>query len=490
MTSRFAALSIVGAIVLAACAEPSTFPPIGAAGSSVANSQGQKDYVLVATGNSLPEQLEALVAAAGGTLIQAVHNIGVAVATSSDPGFAERAQRIAGIQDAVEDVTLQFVDPSMRVVSGESLVGEGNADATAHGVVGGHDRFRALQWAPDAISAPAAWAAGNTGTGARVAILDGGIQSNHPDLAANLDVAASKSFVPGRLFNTDTTTFWHGTHVAGIVAARSAASNIANSGVVGIAPNATLIGVKVLHNGTGSFGGIISGIVYAATPVAAGGAGAHVINMSLGARFPKSAAGGGPLIAALNRATAYAHGQGVTMIAGAGNDALDMDHSADEVFVPAQSAHVIAVSATGPMGWAVPGATFDLDRPAAYTNFGQSAINLAGPGGDDELPGNQICSKPVLASGSQPAGNLLQFCWVLDMVFSTNLNGWAWAKGTSMASPAVAGVAALVVGKYGPMSPAQLETILRQSADDLGKSGNDDYYGRGRVNAARAVGAQ
>jgi subtilisin family serine protease len=76
---------------------------------------------------------------------------------------------------------------------------------------------------------------------------------------------------------------------------------------------------------------------------------------------------------------------------------------------------------------------------------------------------------------------------VFDMVISTSRGGWTWAAGTSQAAPAVAGVAALVVGKYGPMSPSKLEAILRKSADDLGKPGNDDFYGRGRVNALKAV---
>ena len=70
---------------------------------------------------------------------------------------------------------------------------------------------------------------------------------------------------------------------------------------------------------------------------------------------------------------------------------------------------------------------------------------------------------------------------------SFSISSYCWAAGTSMSSPAVAGVAALVVGKNGPMPPSQLEGVLRASADDLGKPGNDDYYGRGRVNAGRAV---
>ena len=87
----------------------------------------------------------------------------------------------------------------------------------------------------------------------------------------------------------------------------------------------------------------------------------------------------------------------------------------------------------------------------------------------------------------KPTGTTTNFCWVFDLVLSTNVGGWAYAGGTSTASPAVAGVAALILGKYGPMTPARLEAKLRATADDLGKPGQDDFYGAGRVNALRAV---
>jgi lantibiotic leader peptide-processing serine protease len=312
-------------------------------------------------------------------------------------------------------------------------------------------------------------------------VIDGGIYSNHIDIKPNLDVAHSRSFVAGKPFNSDVGTFWHATHVAGIIAA--AANDI---GTVGIAPKATIIGVKALDNGSGSFGAIINAIYYAATPIAQGGAGADIINMSLGAGFASNEAGAVQLTNALSKATTYAYQQGVTVIAAAGNNAVDIDHTANLIFVPAQSTDVIAVAATGPIGFGL-GAT-NYDHPASYTNFGQSAISFAGPGGDNVLPGNGVCTFAI-----HPAGVGAQFCWVLDMVMApcrggpTSIASYCWADGTSMASPAVAGVAALVVGKNGPMPPAQLESILRRSADDLGKSGNDDYYGRGRVNAGRAV---
>src|SRR5690606_6026532 len=116
------------------------------------------------------------------------------------------------------------------------------------------------------------------------------VNNNHVDLAGQVDEARSRSFATGdacaAAYNCDTGTFWHGTHVSGIIAAK------ANSiGTVGIAPEATIIGVKSLHGGTGSFGWVISAILYAATPIAEGGAGAHIINMSLGADVPRNAEG-------------------------------------------------------------------------------------------------------------------------------------------------------------------------------------------------------
>ena len=150
------------------------------------------------------------------------------------------------------------------------------------------------------------------------------------------------------------------------------------------------------------------------------------------------------------------------------------------------SPHVIAVSATGPVGFAL-GAT-NYDRPASYTNFGQSAVDFAAGGGDAALPGNASCSVP-----RNPSGSITTACWVFDLVIApcrggpASTSSYCFAAGTSMAAPAVSGVAALIIGKYGRVGPAEVERRLRQSADDLGKPGNDDFYGSGRVNAFRAT---
>jgi subtilisin family serine protease len=242
-------------------------------------------------------------------------------------------------------------------------------------------------------------------------------------------------------------------------------------GTIGVAPDATIIGVKVLHDGIGYFSWLIQGIMYVADE-----ADADIINMSMGAVYPRNSWSAAKLNSALGRAMNYAYQAGVTIVASAGNDAIDFDHAGPWVKMPAEAQHVITVSATAPEGFAW-GAT-DFDKPASYTNYGQSLVDFAAPGGDYDFPGNY---------------------WWYDMVLSPcYVEGiwhyWGFAAGTSQAAPHVAGVAALIIEKYGyqdatgfSMKPAHVEAMLRKSADDLGKPGNDDFYGLGRVNAYRAV---
>ena len=107
--------------------------------------------------------------------------------------------------------------------------------------------------------------------------------------------------------------------------------------------------------------------------------------MSLGAGFNKNEKGAGLLVAALNKAVNYADRSGVLVVSSAGNDGLDLDHLGNVIYVPAQSGSGIAVSATGPVGFAL-GAT-NFSRIASYTNYGTSVINVAAPGGDFVYPG-------------------------------------------------------------------------------------------------------
>jgi lantibiotic leader peptide-processing serine protease len=309
----------------------------------------ETDYVVTAArwGNAQA----AAVAAAGGTVVFGHDGAGVAVVRSSAPDFAARLRG----SSAIHSVDLDRVVAWQAPMPTEDFTNPPQNDPF----------FNRIQWAPQAIDAPAAWAEGCTGQGVRVAILDGGLFNGHPDLAANIDTARSASFVPGHPYNFDTGTFWHGTHVAGIV---GAIDN--NIGVIGIAPRATLIGVKVLHAGSGSFGGVIQGILYAATPISAGGGGADIINMSLGALFQPNDPDAKGLVSAMNKAVNYADRFGVLVVSAAGNSGLDLDHAGNLVATPAQAGSGIAVSSTAPLGFAY--GAINFDRPASYTNYGNS----------------------------------------------------------------------------------------------------------------------
>ena len=422
-------------------------------------------YVLHA--NAWGSNQDAAVAKAGGTVTFSHDGAGVAIVESGNPDFLAAALAGGAIAGGARDMVVEWTDPMPTEALPDSI---NPADDTF---------FSGVQWAPQAIEAPAAWALGYTGRGVRVAVIDGGIFSAHPDLAANIDVAASRSFVAPVgdagdacrvAFNCDTGTFWHGTHVSGIVAA------IDNStGVVGIAPEATIVGVKALHGGSGSFGAVINAILYAAT-----GGRADIINMSLGAVFPRGHRDGAELTSALNRAVAFASRNGALVVASAGNNGLNMDHTANLVSTPAESGNAIAISATAPMNFAA-GAT-NFSRPASYSNYGNSLVWVSAPGGDFAYPGTENCTRFTSTGGA-----LVRPCWVFDMVLSTSRAGYSWAAGTSMAAPAAAAVAALIKQKHPGISVGELRNRLAQSATDEGKVGQDDFHGRGFVNARNAV---
>ncbi len=465
-------LVLIGAATLGACAEQAPTAAEFGAPSFRRSSSPTGEYLILGAADALPADLEASVAAAGGTVIRSYPELGVAVARATEAGFADRASRIGGVESVTEDRLVQLVDPDRHVVAFDA------ADAMASALPAANpddDTFFPLQWPVRAVDAPAAWAAGYTGSGVRVAILDGGIFDLHPDLQQNVDGAASRSFVPGFAFNEDVGTFWHGTHVAGIVAA---VDN--QTGVIGIAPNATLIGVKVLHNEVGTFGALIAGIFYAATPLGPNGAGADVINMSLGvlvenARDQAIWTEVRELIKGVDRATRYAHRQGVVVIGAAGNDTTNLDEERSSMVIPSQAQHVITVTATAPLGWAL--GNDDFDRLASYSNTGRSLVDFAAPGGDDVYPGDEICTIVIQLP-----------CWVFDTYLSTSRGGYAFAIGTSAAAPVAAGIAALVIEKAGGnITPNEVEALMRQGALDRGAPGTDPVYGHGWLNALGAV---
>ena len=469
---RSIAGSLVAVSLLAACgASPDGEGEagVGAQGSALT---AQRSYWLVANdGAALPANLAARVTAAGGTVTRTLSSVGAAIATSSSATFQSNAAKIAGLRAVAPSMTWSLAKPA-KTTRMSAAASQAYAQTAAPG-----DFLLPLQWGMTAVHAADAWTRGSRGAGARVAVIDSGCDYTHPDLAPNVNVGLSVSFVPGEgVLPLPGTEFDHGTHVAGIIAA---AAN--EFGVVGVAPEAELVCVKVFSAaGTTTDGDIFGAMLYAAQ------IGADVANMSFGGSLKRSGAcdasgcytakDANELIVLYNRVANYVHGQGTLLVAAAGNESTDFDHTANLTFIPAQMPHVVTVSATGPKGWAVNPAP-DLDVPAFYTNYGSSAVDQAGPGGNVDFD--------LMNSGAMCGPGLP--CWALDMVLSTVPGGWGWAAGTSMASPHVAGVAALIVGNHGGrLAPDQVAAALRASADDLGKPGNDPWYGLGRVNAGAA----
>ena len=428
-------------------------------------------YIVLAAADAALPAVEQRLTGLGATVIGRIPEIGVVLAASRDAGFADRVGRVPGTAGVLPDLRLQRHDPNMAA---DFVVAQAINDPPN---TGDDDPLLNFQWGHAAIDAFDAWDAGYRGAGVRVAVLDAGIDAEHPDLAPNLNAGLSRSFIAGEDWNIPPGFYvHHGTYVSGIIAA---ADN--GFGMIGVAPEAELVAVKVVSDsGTGPVSALLAGLVYAAT------IDADVINMSLGGYLPLGVFQSDPgfsrfyasLVAAFNRAAGFAASRGATIVVASGNDQVDGDHTASLWNLPADGPHVIAVSATAPVGWGVDPNT-DLDRPASYTNFGQSLIDLAGPGGDFAFtPVTQLCT---VAGFTLP-------CFFLDGVFSTINGGWGWADGTSAAAAYVAGVAALVVGKNGgSLDPGQVRAVLTQTADDLGKVGNDAFYGSGRVNAGRAV---
>jgi subtilisin family serine protease len=433
-----------------------------------------KKYVLRTSTAWGPAQ-DAAIRRAGGTVEYSHAGSGIGVAASGAATFLRDVLNSGAFAGAGLDRIVQWQEPERSELAEDGVVEEA--------VTPGDDRYINVLWNMGAINASGAWAAGYDGAGVRVAVIDGGTCSAHPDVAPNLDVAASRSFVAGFNYDDDTggpTAFRHACHVAGIIAARDN-----TIGTIGVAPRATIIACKALHNGSGSFAAVIEAILYASDPLSAGGAGANIINMSLGATFAKGGGntGAGPLVAAMNQAVNYATAHNVLVVCSAGNNALDLDHSGSITTIPAQSGSGIAVSATSPVDWA--GGATNFRDPATYTNYGNSLVWVAAPGGDFAYPGNENCALPLVS----PAGSIVRPCWVFDGVLSpgSQSGSYFWASGTSMAAPHVAGVAALIVQKFPGISVGDLKTRLAQTADDEGKNGNDPYYGHGFINAARAV---
>ncbi len=303
------------------------------------------------------------------------------------------------------------------------LLGFGVPHANASG-----DQYTSALWGIRKVRAEAAWGSG-TGQGVTIAIVDSGVDLAHEDLRAN--IVAGHDFVDNDSDPSD--EVGHGTHVAGIAAA------VANNGVgvAGVAPNAKIMPVRVLdEEGGGSLSRIEEGVRWAVTH------GADVVNLSLSSDVITEFLTGGTLTDAVN----FAWSRGVIAVISAGNDQLFRSEL--------RRAKAMVVTATTPD-----------DRKASYaTGVGFAPWGIAAPGGTSD--------------GGEK-----------NMIFSTwwdpDGRAYAYAMGTSMATPHVSGAAALL--RSMGLSPQETVNRLLHSAKDLGSRGQDSTFGYGRLDVAAAT---
>jgi subtilisin family serine protease len=286
------------------------------------------------------------------------------------------------------------------------------------------------------IKATGAWDYAKGDPNVLIAILDSGVDYTHPDLI-NKVISHGKDFV-----NNDDDAFddhWHGTHVAGIIAA--ATNN--SEGIAGVAWNCRILPGKVISaDGEGDYSWLIEALIWAAD-YTSGQAKVQVINMSLGGEEPSQA---------LEDALKYAYNKGIVLVAAAGN------HSA-----PEEPTFVLYPAAYDQYCLAV-GASDYNDQIADFSNYGAQL--------DVTAPGVWILSTIPIAQ-TEP-GYL----------------PYAFASGTSMSAPHVAGFAALLKSTKPWLTPADIMKIIKYTPDDINSAdypGRDDYAGYGRINTERAT---
>ena len=357
-----------------------------------------------------------------------------------------RAHVAPGTENAI--IAALSLNPEVEIAEPDSYVQLDKSEMAAAAPISAthegfpNDPLYNKQWNLRQIGMPQAWKLAQ-GNGVTVAVLDTGVAYENygkfhqlPDLAG-LTFVDPYNFVSNNPHADD--DHGHGSHVTGTIA--QATNN--GIGVAGIALDVKIMPLKVLSaSGSGSVAGIGDAIRYAADH------GAKVINMSLGGAFPSRV---------LKKAVEYAHAKGVTVVCAAGNDGRG------RVGYPAAYPGAVAVSATQQDE----GITF-------YSNYGKD-IDIAAPGGNTtDGHGNR----------NNPDGGILQN--TIAIGDPTKDDYFAY-MGTSMASPHVAGVAALVVGE-GVTDPAMVEKILKDSArKPTNQQFTADKYGAGIVDAPKAI---
>ncbi|WP_460064145.1 S8 family serine peptidase [Streptomyces sp. YKOK-I1] len=440
------------------------------------------------------------IAAADGTLVASYDRIGVLVVHSANPEFGAQIRAVRGVQSAGATRTAPLTAAGTTDEGAAQVLSKAEAAKIekASDAAGQSEPLEADQWDLRAIGADKAATVDPGSRKVTVAVIDTGVDDTHPDLAPNFSASQSANCVGGVADTSEgawrpyTADDYHGTHVAGEIAA--ARNGI---GVAGVAPGVKVAGIKVSDPKDGLFypENVVCAFVFAAD---------HGVEITNNSYYvdpwlyncmddPDQRA----IVDAVNRAQLYAQKKGTLNVASAGNSNHDLDSDAlvdssspddstpvtrtvdpHECFdVPTQLPGVVTVSATGVKG-----------TKSYYSTYGLGAVDVAAPGGDKyQIPDTPSANGRILSTLPN--------------------NTYGFLQGTSMASPHVAGVAALLKSTHPFASPAQLQALLKAQADNPGcptepYDGNGDgvvdatcvggkrvngFFGYGVVNALRAV---
>ncbi|WP_225836450.1 S8 family serine peptidase [Streptomyces sp. NK08204] len=422
------------------------------------------------------ESVQQAITRNGGTVVASYDRIGVIVVHSANPDFGKQMREVHGVQSAGATRTAPLSATGTTDEGGVQVLSQAEAAKAAQGAAGGEEPLEADQWDLRAIGADKAAMINPGSPDVTVGVIDTGVDDTHPDIAPNFSASQSANCVSGK---ADTTygawrpadaNHYHGTHVAGEIAA--ARNGI---GVAGVAPGVKVASITVAQpDSTQLFypESVVCAFVFAAD---------HGIDITNNSYYvdpwlyncmddPDQRA----IVDAVNRAQLYAQSKGTLNVASAGNsnddlgsDALVDDSSPDdstavtrtvdphECFdVPTQLPGVVTVSAVGVKG-----------VKSYYSSYGDGVVDVAGPGGDKyQIP-------------DTPSKN--------GRILSTLPNDkYGFLQGTSMASPHVAAVAALLKSTHPNATPAELQALLKAQADNPGcPSGPYDYNGDGIVDA-------
>ena len=462
-------LSCCLATALAACGPDVTLPTTTASSSALTATQAQT-FLVSFTGGAIPANASAIVAAAGGTIVARYNNVGIVLVSTTAATFPTTLRA---------DTRVASVGSSKTV---SSAIGVVKSKFALHPVppvrAPGADPLSNRQWDMDQIHAPQARAINAGSKSVLVGVLDSGIDITHPDLAGQVDTAASASCIGG-IVNTDPAVWandviGHGTHVSGNIAG---AKN--GVGIVGVAPGVKLAGVKLAVDDVNDPN---FGLVFADAFVCA-------IDWSIGHNFDLMNASltidpftapiddifcsdepdREAIVTMVRQAVGAASKKNITLVASMGNFFLDLASLKGTTpgstcrVLPAQLPRVIGVSSVG-----------YTQQLAFYADYGKGAVDLAGPGGDSNIPDPLVTD--TTASGqvlsSVPPNSLyyqLAAEWngqVQDCSSGT-CSTYAYLQGTSQAAPHVTGVAALAISRYGRMPPELLLALLSLTAHPL-----------------------